>query len=137
VLLQENVRPATDPHVYRAEFIDGKLLYVARIDASTGQSLCPCQLTKGSNKKSQITILVNKDLPVPQSEMNKFKDKCQKFIADNDIDACSFEFAVKNGTIYVYDLNILSTFNVEAEETAGKDCPRGHAQYAKMLETYL
>lgn len=137
VLIQENIRASTDPYVYRAEFVDGKLLYIAKIDASSGQSLCPCQLTKGNNKKSKISIVLDGQLPVSNSHMSDFKSKCCDFIRDNEIDACSFEFAVRNGQIYVYDVNILSTYNVDAEKSAGAQCPRGHEQYAKMVEQYL
>lgn len=137
VLLQQNVRDSNNPYVYRAEFIDGKLLYIARIDASKGQSLCPCNLTKGANKKSPISILLKDELPVNIETMTNFKRKCQQLMEQNDIDACSFEFSVLNGEIYVYDLNILSTYNVEAEKQAGSGCPFGHVEYAKMIEQYL
>lgn len=137
VLLQQNVRESNNPFVYRAEFVDGKLLYIARIDASKGQSLCPCNLTKGANKKSPISILLKGELPVSLEKMTSFKKKCQQLIEKNDIDACSFEFSVWNDDIYVYDLNILSTYNVDAEKQAGAGCPSGHAEYAKMIEHYL
>lgn len=137
ILLQEHVRPVTDEYVYRAEFVDGKLLYVVAIDASKSQSLCPCQLTKGANKKSPIKILLNRDLPVTQGRMSEFKGKCARLMRDNDIDACSFEFAVRGGEIYVYDLNILTTYNEHAEKEAGIVCPRGHEEFARMIVQYI
>lgn len=119
LLLQEYIRGETG-HVYRAEFVGGRFVYLLKIDATGGFELCPadaceldsfCPATPGG-KKFEIV-----DGVVTAEQIARY----QRFLRANGIGVAGIEFVVRaDGERVVYDVNTNTNYNSEAEAAAGK-----------------
>ena len=139
VLLQKRVN---SEDVYRAEFIDGVLVYVLRInqDTSSGFNNCPadiCELSTSqkshkvardtpdqcqifSNLTSRFTVLFGEKIP---REITKEFDAIYSLIDDLKSFTCGIEFMITSeGNAVVIDINCVNTnYNRAAEKRARLD----------------
>jgi glutathione synthase/RimK-type ligase-like ATP-grasp enzyme len=132
LLLQEYIRGATG-HVYRAEFVGGRFLYLLRIDATGGFELCPaddCQLdtfcpaAPGGRKFEIVDGVINAD------QIARY----ERFLRANGIGIAGVEFVLRDsGERVVYDVNTNTNYNPEAEAVAGKSGMGAIADYLGRL----
>lgn len=118
LLLQEYIRGETG-HVYRAEFVGGRFLYLLKIDATGGFELCPadaCELdafcpATPTGRKFEIVEGV-----ITSEQVARY----ERFLRANGIGIAGIEFVVRSdGERVVYDVNTNTNYNVEAEAAAG------------------
>jgi glutathione synthase/RimK-type ligase-like ATP-grasp enzyme len=119
LLLQEYIRGETG-HVFRAEFVGGRFLYLLKIDATGGFELCPadaceldafCPATPGG-KKFEIVEGV-----IAPEQIARY----ERFLRANGIGIAGIEFVVRpDGECVVYDVNTNTNYNGDAEAAAGK-----------------
>jgi glutathione synthase/RimK-type ligase-like ATP-grasp enzyme len=125
VLVQEYVKPA-DSHIVRMEFIGGKFHYAVRVDTSEGFELCPadtCQVgdafcptdsqEEATSKKAKFEILKNyKNPDIPN---------CERFLKANGMEVAAIEYVEnEKGERLIYDININTNYNSEAEKVHGQ-----------------
>jgi hypothetical protein len=128
LLLQEYIRSETG-HVYRAEFVGGRFLYLLKIDATGGFELCPsdvcdldsfCPATPGGKKFEIVEGVVTPD------QIARY----ERFLRANGIGIAGIEFAIRsNGERVVYDVNTNTNYNSDAEAAAGKSGMGAIADY--------
>ena len=113
-LLQEYID--SDPKVItRVEFIKGKFLYAAQVDASDGFELCPADACNDNGKfcptnpdGNKFMILNNYKNP----EIKKYED----LLKSNGIEIAGIEYIKsKDRTHYTYDINTNTNYNSIAE----------------------
>ncbi|MDX1617796.1 MAG: hypothetical protein R3224_03355 [Balneolaceae bacterium] len=136
-LVQQYIPPA-DGRIVRTEFIGGKFYYAVRVDASGGFELCPadncgpddafCPAPGNSaertnkNKFSLIADYENPDIP-----------KYERFLEASGMEIAAIEYVRdEQGDRYVYDVNINTNYNREAERRAG-DEKQGMRRIAQFL----
>lgn len=128
LLLQEYIRGTTG-HVYRAEFVGGRFLYLLRIDATGGFELCPadaceldafCPAVPGGRKFEIVEGIVTPD------QIARY----ERFLRFNGIGVAGIEFVVReDGERVVYDVNTNTNYNGDAEGAAGKSGMGAIADY--------
>ncbi len=128
LLIQEYIRGQTG-HIYRAEFIGGRFLYLLKIDATGGFELCPadaceldtfCPAAPGGKKFEIVDGVITSDQIV----------RYERFLRNNGIGIAGIEFVVRpNAQRVVYDVNTNTNYNVEAEQAAGKSGMGAIADY--------
>ncbi len=128
LLLQEYIRGETG-HVFRAEFVGGRFLYLLKIDATGGFELCPadvceldtfCPATPGGKKFEIVNGVITND------QITRY----ERFLRANGIGVAGIEFVVRpNGERVVYDVNTNTNYNGEAEAQAGKSGMGAIANY--------
>ena len=119
LLLQEYIRGETG-HVYRAEFVGGRFLYLLRIDATGGFELCPsdaceldtfCPATPGGRKFEIVDGIIT------PTRSRATSTSC----GANGIGVAGIEFVIRpDGEPVVYDVNTNTNYNSDAEAAAGK-----------------
>ena len=119
LLLQEYIRGETG-HVYRAEFVGGRFLYLLQIDATGGFELCPadaceldafCPATPGGRKFEIVDGIITSD------QIARY----ERFLRANGIGVAGIEFVIRpDGERVVYDVNTNTNYNSDAEAAAGK-----------------
>ena len=132
LLLQEYIRGETG-HVYRAEFVGGRFVYLLKIDATGGFELCPadaceldsfCPATPGG-KKFEIV-----DGVVTAEQIARY----ERFLRANGIGVAGIEFVMRaNGERVVYDVNTNTNYNGDAEAAAGKSGMGAIADHLREL----
>ncbi len=132
LLLQEYIRSDTG-HVYRAEFVGGRFLYLLKIDATGGFELCPsdacdldsfCPAVPGG-KKFEIV-----DGVIASEQIARY----ERFLRANGVGVAGVEFVIRaNGERVVYDVNTNTNYNPEAEAAAGKSGMGAIADYLGRL----
>ncbi len=128
LLIQEYMRGDTG-HIYRAEFVGGRFLYLLKIDATGGFELCPsdaceldtfCPAVPGGKKFEIVDGVITSD------QIARY----QRFLRNNGIGIAGIEFVVRpNGERVVYDVNTNTNYNAEAEHAAGKSGMGAIADY--------
>ena len=117
LLIQEYIRGESG-HVYRAEFVGGRFLYLVKIDATGGFELCPadvCELdgfcpATPTGRKFEIV-----DGVITSNQIARY----QRFLRNNGIGVAGIEFVVRpNGERVTYDVNTNTNYNSEAERVA-------------------
>jgi hypothetical protein len=119
LLVQEYIRGETG-HIYRAEFVGGRFLYLVKIDATGGFELCPadaceldtfCPAAPGGKKFEIVDGVITPD------QIARY----QRFLRNNGIGIAGIEFVVRpNDDRVVYDVNTNTNYNADAESAAGK-----------------
>ena len=120
-LVQRYVRPAAGS-ITRMEFIGGEFYYQVEVDTSGGFELCPADACEAG---AQFC-------PAPgQDAQNKFRlatrppdaelvARLQRFLRDNDAEIAAAEYVEDGrGKRYVYDINMNTNYNQQAERDAG------------------
>lgn len=120
-LLQEYVRPANGC-ITRVEFIGGRYYYAVEVDASGGFELCPadaCEVGEafcpapGAQPKQKFRLAA----AAPDED---FLGRLQRFFQANDAEIAAAEFvADAQGRRFVYDVNMNTNYNQQAELEAG------------------
>lgn len=133
-LVQEYIKPRNET-ITRLEFIGGKFFYGVQVDTSDGIELCPadgCAVgddfcpAPGDALKNKFTILENFSDP-------NLIGKLERFFASNKIEVGAAEFVEnENGERFVYDVNINTNYNRQAEKDAG-DKKRAMLEVARFL----
>lgn len=115
-LLQEYVR-AQHAIITRAEFVGGRFLYAAEVDASEGFELCPADVcvvpgaSPGQAPREKFTIIAG----IPEG----LKKRLEQFLAGVGIEIAGVEFITDlDGRVVVYDVNTNTNYNAAAEERA-------------------
>lgn len=142
-LVQEYIRPANG-NITRMEFINGKFYYAVEVDATDGFELCP----------ADACVVGDAFCPAPGSvgtavaEKKKFRivqnfadgglaAKLERFFRANGIEVAAAEFVEdKQGNRFVYDLNMNTNYNLQAEHDADNGLS-AMSQLAKFLGTEL
>lgn len=137
-LIQEYIKPHNDT-ITRLEFIGGRFFYGVQVDTSDGFELCPadsCAVGEefcpapGDVPKHKFTLLKNFD-------DSGLISRLETFFAANDIEVGAAEFVEnENGERFVYDININTNYNRQAEINAG-DSKRAMLQVARFLGSQL
>jgi hypothetical protein len=125
-LVQQYIRPANG-HITRMEFIGGEFFYAVEVDATEGFELCP----------ADACVVGDAFCPAPGfgetavAEKKKFRiakdfddrglaGKLESFFRANDIEVAAAEFVEDGeGNRFVYDLNMNTNYNLQAERDAG------------------
>src|SRR6056297_90509 len=137
-LLQEYIRPA-DGVISRMEFIGGELFYRVEVDSSGGFELCPADGCEAGDAFC----------PAPgEQPRNKFRlaetapdaalvGKLERFFAANDAEIAAAEYVEDAaGRRFVYDVNMNTNYNQQAEREAG-NTRRGMHRVAEFLGAEL
>ena len=128
LLIQEYIR-GDSGHVYRAEFVGGRFLYLLKIDATGGFELCPsdvCELDSfcpavPTGRKFEIV-----DGVITSNQIARY----QRFLRNNGIGVAGIEFVVRpNGERVTYDVNTNTNYNPEAERVAARSGMGAIADY--------
>jgi hypothetical protein len=139
-LVQEYIRPAAG-HITRMEFIGGKFYYAVEVDASGGFELCPadaCAIDEGAfcpapghaagsagrspeTERDTVTAAAKpKFRIVPDFRDDGLIACLEAFFQENRIEVAAAEFAQDAaGNRFVYDLNMNTNYNRQAERDAG------------------
>ena len=132
LLLQEYIRGETG-HVFRAEFVGGRFLYLLKIDATGGFELCPsdvceldtyCPATPGGKKFEIVDGIITAEQVA----------RYERFLRENGIGVAGIEFVIRpTGERVVYDVNTNTNYNSDAEAAAGKSGMRAIADHLGRL----
>ncbi|MEX1260765.1 MAG: hypothetical protein WEA58_07795, partial [Balneolaceae bacterium] len=136
-LIQEYIKPHNDT-ITRLEFIGGKFFYAVQVDTSDGFELCPAD----SCVVGGDFCPAPGDTPTHKFQVTDFQDdeligRLEQFFEANDIRVGAAEF-VENaaGERFVYDININTNYNRQAEKNAG-DNKRAMLEVARFLKKEL
>jgi hypothetical protein len=133
-LLQQYVR-APIPMITRAEFVGGKFMYAVEVDTSDGFELCPADVCTvgdafcpaGDELRPKFVIIDDIDADL--------KRRYEAFLVQNEIEVAGIEFIVDTaGTVYTYDVNTNTNYNLDAEVRAGRS---GMTTLARFLGAAL
>lgn len=128
LLIQEYIR-GDSGHVYRAEFVGGRFLYLVKIDATGGFELCPADVCELDNfcpatptgRKFEIV-----DGVITSNQIARY----QRFLRNNGIGVAGIEFVVRaNGERVTYDVNTNTNYNADAERVAARSGMGAIADY--------
>lgn len=120
-LVQQYIRPAAG-WITRMEFIGGKFYYQVEVDTSGGFELCPADACEAGEQFCPAS---------GQEERKKFRlatrppdaelvARLERFLRDNDAEIAAAEYAENaHGERYVYDINMNTNYNQQAERDAG------------------
>ena len=121
VLLQEYIRPA-DGFITRMEFIGGRYYYAVEVDTSGGFELCPADAcavgeafcpAPGEQPKQKFRL----SQQAPDAELVA---RLERFLRANDAEIAAAEFVTSEaGERFVYDINMNTNYNQQAERAAG------------------
>ncbi|MEX0649347.1 MAG: hypothetical protein WEA56_01590 [Balneolaceae bacterium] len=133
-LVQEYIKPANH-QITRMEFIGGQFYYAVEVDTSEGFELCPAdacsvedQFCPAPGQEVQKKFRLAKDFNDPA-----LVSKLEAFFKANDIEIAAAEFVEDPaGNRYVYDINMNTNYNQEAERDAGNK-KRGMHRIAEFL----
>ncbi|NHA13794.1 RimK family alpha-L-glutamate ligase [Thioalkalivibrio sp. XN279] len=132
-LLQEYIRPAAG-FITRMEFIGGRYYYAVEVDTSGGFELCPadaCEVGEafcpapGEQPKQKFRLSERE----PDAELLA---RLEEFLGANDAEIAAAEFVEnEHGECFVYDINMNTNYNQQAERAAGggRDAMREVARF--------
>jgi len=137
-LVQEYIKPHNDC-ITRLEFIGGRFFYGVRVDTSEGFELCPadsCEAGEaycpapGDESKQKFTLL-------DDFQGTDLISRLEMFFSSNDIEIGAAEFVEnEKGQRFVYDININTNYNRQAEINAG-DEKQAMMEVARFLKNEL
>jgi hypothetical protein len=120
-LVQEYIRPAQGS-ITRMEFIGGAYYYQVDVDTSGGFELCPadaCEVGEqfcpapGEEEKKKFRLAARD----PDREL---VEKLERFFKANDAEVAAAEYVEnEHGERFVYDINMNTNYNQQAERDAG------------------
>jgi hypothetical protein len=120
-LLQEYIQPS-DGSITRMEFIGGSFFYQVKVDTSAGFELCPadsCEIGEaycpapGEGTRNRFQV-------VAQAPDAGLVARLERFFRENDAEIAAAEY-VENaaGEPFVYDINMNTNYNQQAERESG------------------
>ncbi len=124
-LAQEYIKPVSG-HITRMEFIGGKFYYAVEVDSSDGFELCPADACVVDDKfcpaPGENPAAKNKFRITEEFEDRDLISKLETFFRANDIEVAAAEFVEDvNGNRFVYDINMNTNYNQQAERDAGNN----------------
>lgn len=137
VLLQEYIRPAAG-FITRMEFIGGRYYYAVEVDTADGFELCPADAcavgeafcpAPGAQPGQQSRQKFRLSERAPEAELVA---RLEAFLRANDAEIAAAEFVTnERGERFVYDINMNTNYNRQAERTAGgeRDAMRAVARF--------
>lgn len=139
-IIQEGVEHATQctkngcrKVFYRAEYVDQKLAYIIQITAPLDcMELCPCDLGERPRTDYQI---VKPESIFRGGNWNVYNTLFVNFMKKHNIDVCAFEFSCPEGVPLVYDFNVNTNYNKEAEAALPPESG-GFSQLSAMIKKY-
>jgi hypothetical protein len=133
-LVQEYIMPATGS-ITRMEFIGGAFYYQVDVDTSEGFELCPadgCEVSEqfcpapGQEEKTKFRLAAR----APDAEL---VTRLERFLRANDAEIAAAEYVEnEQGERFVYDVNMNTNYNQQAERDAGY-ARRGMHRVAEFL----
>jgi hypothetical protein len=142
VLLQQYIRPAAG-FITRVEFIGGRYYYAVEVDTSEGFELCPADAcavgeafcpAPGEQPKQKFRLAES----APDAGLVA---RLESFFRANDAEIAAAEFVTsESGEHFVYDVNMNTNYNQQAERAAGggRDAMRAVARFlGRELERVL
>lgn len=137
-LLQEYIRPANGT-ISRMEFIGGSFFYRVEVDTAGGFELCPadeCAVgdafcpAPGEQQRKKFRLAASP----PDTDL---VSKLERFFAANDAQIAAAEYVEDAaGRRFVYDVNMNTNYNQQAEQDAG-NTRRGMHRVAEFLGAEL
>jgi hypothetical protein len=133
VLLQQYIRPAAG-FITRVEFIGGRYYYAVEVDTSEGFELCPADAcapgeafcpAPGEQPKQKFRLSER----APDAGLVA---RLESFFRTNDAEIAAAEFVSnERGEHFVYDVNMNTNYNQQAERAAGggRDAMRAVARF--------
>ena len=132
-LVQEYIQPQK-PQITRMEFIGGSFFYAVEVNTSGGFELCPaeaCQLEAnicaiGDSTGDMFSIIDNFSAT--------FVSTCERLLNDYQCFTAGIEFIEDEmGRPYLYDINVNTNYNPEAEQKAQRFGARRIAELIKLF----
>ena len=143
ITLIQNYIFSPDSSIIRVEFVDKKFLYAVKVNTENGFELCPadeCNVddfnrktkeTSGSKSKSKFEIVENF---LSFSFSNYVIMKMQELMQNVGIDIASFELILdENNDVFVYDINVNTNYNANAERNTPHSGTLSVADYLKRM----
>ncbi len=135
ILIQEYIK-SKDAHIIRTEFVGGEFLYAVKVDTSEGFELCPadaCQVNDAFCPTDKADDSANSKFEILEDYVNPDLDKYKLFLSANGMEVAAIEYIEdEKGDRYVYDVNINTNYNSQAESHIPKGT-RGMWQIAIFL----
>ena len=135
-----------DSSIIRVEFVDKKFLYAVKVNTENGFELCPadeCNIddfnrktkeTLGSKSKSKFEIFENF---LSFSFSNYVIMKMQELMQNVGIDIASFELILdENNDVFVYDINVNTNYNANAERNTPHSGTISVADFLKRVSLH-
>jgi len=121
-LLQEYIKSPRQV-INRAEFIGFQLIYVVEVDTRQGFQLCPsdaCRKDAKTKLVQQSADEIRHGFEIrPNSTLNEREkrvvEQLENFLRQRQIEVAGIEWVDDGETIYVYDVNCNTNYNVAAE----------------------
>ncbi len=115
-----------DSSIIRVEFVDKKFLYAVKVNTENGFELCPAdecnvddfnlQIKENFSSKSKLKFKIVENF-LSFSFSNHIIMKMQELMQNVGIDIASFEFILdENNDVFVYDINVNTNYNSNAEK---------------------
>ena len=132
-----------DSSIIRVEFVDKKFLYAVKVNTENGFELCPAdecnvddfnQKTKENfSSKSKLKFKIVENF-LSFSFSNYIIMSMQELMQNVGIDIASFEFILdENNDIFVYDLNVNTNYNSNAEKNTPYSGTLSVASFLKRI----
>ncbi len=137
-LIQEYIKPHNDT-ITRLEFIGGKFFYGVQVDTSDGFELCPADscVVGGDFCPAPGAVVSHKFKVLDDFRDDDLIPRLEAFFVDNNIKVGAAEFVEnESGERFVYDININTNYNRQAEKNAG-DKKRAMLEVARFLKAEL
>jgi len=138
-LVQEYIKPANG-HITRMEFIGGEFYYAVEVDATDGFELCPADACTVDDAfcpapgSGETEVAEKKKFRIAKDFVDRgLAGKLERFFKANDIEVAAAEFVEDEvGNRFVYDLNMNTNYNLQAERDAGNG-KRAMSRLAEFL----
>ncbi|MCH8903973.1 MAG: alpha-L-glutamate ligase [Bacteroidetes bacterium] len=136
-LVQQYIEPK-EPYITRTEFIGGKFHYAVRVDTSAGFELCPADACQIGDAFCPTDSADQKKSSKPRFEIiehysNPDLATYERFLKENGMEVAAIEYIESiDGKRYLYDVNINTNYNTEAESKISSS-KRGMRTIAEYL----
>ena len=128
-LVQEYIEPP-QPFITRCEFVGGELLYAVRVDTSEGFELCPADECQPEDSFCPTTQATTSRFEIIEEFEHPLIEPLRRFLKSNGMHIAAAEFVIdKAGQAFVYDVNINTNYNADAEARAGVSGMNAIARY--------
>ena len=130
-LIQQYIE-SPEPYVTRMEYVNGKLVYVLRVNTSNGFNICPADKCNIGIGNERFKLIKANDF-----QENELISKYLKLQQKNGILVCGIEYIQdKEGVKWTYDINCNTNYNLSAEKKA--DIPNyGNKELIKLFKYLL
>ncbi|KGA95725.1 alpha-L-glutamate ligase [Alkalihalobacillus alcalophilus ATCC 27647 = CGMCC 1.3604] len=121
--------------ILRYEFVNGKFMYVVKVDTSDGFELCPADSCQIGDQFCPTTQKPTAKFEIVDEGNQELIEKYTSFLKANGIQMAGIEcIQSQDGTWYTYDVNTNTNYNPDAEAKVGL---YGMKEIAKTLTEAL